>query len=359
MGGSIALKLEEKGAAAQSGLSPAAGKPSMGGVSPRFVSPQPLILMNRRAFLHTSLAAGALAAANGLKSQPSPAPAQKGPAFRMKYGPHAGHFEAHAGKNVLDQIRFAHDAGFRAWEDNGLPQRDVATQEAMGKLFQSLGMTMGVFVAFADFRNPVFSGHRLSIDDRKRDPEAVRAMLEQRMRTSVEIAKRVNARWCTVVPGAIDPSLPFEYQTANTVEMLKVCAEICEPAGLVLVLEPLNYLDHPGCFLQRISHAHQICKMVRSPSVKILDDLYHQQITEGNLINNLRDAWDEIAYIQVGDVPGRKEPTTGEINYAHIFRWLHERGFDGVIGMEHGKSRGGIEGEQALIAAYRAVDLKA
>jgi hydroxypyruvate isomerase len=318
-------------------------------------------MMQRRTFLRSSLLAGtALAAgsaARGSAAIPSPA-AGASPRFKMKFGPHAGHFEAHAGKDVLDQIRFAHDAGFTAWEDNGLPGRDVATQEAMGRLFASLGMTMGVFVAYADFKNPTFSGFRLSIDDRKRDKDAVRELVRQRMQNAVEIAKRVNARWCTVVPGAVDPTVPVEYQTANAVELLKLCAEICEPSGLVVVLEPLNYMDHPGCLLQRISHAHQVCKMVGSPSVKILNDLYHQQITEGNLINNLRDAWDEIAYIQVGDVPGRREPTTGEINYSHVFRWLHERGYDGVIGMEHGKSRPGREGEEVLIAAYRAVDVK-
>ncbi|HEX2100097.1 MAG TPA: TIM barrel protein [Candidatus Synoicihabitans sp.] len=316
-------------------------------------------MINRRRFLQSTLAAGALGALNLRSAVAQPAPAiSAGPAFKMKYGPHAGHFETHAGKDVLDQIRFAHDQGFRAWEDNGLPQRPVETQVAMGQLLASLGMTMGVFVAYAEFRHPTFSGHRLRIDDRQRDPEAVREMLRQRMRDAVEIAKRVNARWCTVVPGAVDPTVPVEYQTANCVELLKLCAEICEPSGLVIVLEPLNYLDHPGCLLQRISHAHQVCKMVGSPSVKILDDLYHQQITEGNLINNLRDAWDEIAYIQVGDVPGRKEPTTGEINYMNVFRWLHDKGYDGVIGMEHGKSRTGVEGERALIDAYRAVDLK-
>ena len=312
--------------------------------------------MNRRTFLHNTLATAALVAAGTrpAAAQSAPSPAR---AFTMKFGPHHGHFEAAAGKNILDQIRFAHDAGFRAWEDNGLPGREVQVQEEMGRLFASLGMTMGVFVAFADFRNPVFSGHRLDVDKRGRDPAAVRDMLRARMRQAVEVARRVNAKWATVVPGAVDPSVPFEYQTKNTVEMLQVCAEVVEPAGLVLVLEPLNFQDHPGCFLQRISHAHQVCKMVGSPSVKILDDLYHQQITEGNLIANLEQAWDEIAYIQVGDVPGRKEPTTGEINYAHVFRWLQQKGYTGVVGMEHGKSRAGREGEDALIAAYRAVDV--
>ncbi len=316
--------------------------------------------MNRRAFVKSALAATAAASSIKLASASAGDKAATGQTapFQMKYGPHAGQFKAHAGDDILDQIRFAHDAGFRAWEDNGLPGREAGLQSKMGDLLRSLGMTMGVFVAFADFRNPVFAGHRLGIDDRRRDPDAVRAMLQERMRQAVEVSKRVNARWCTVVPGAIDPSVPDEYQTANTVEMLKVCAEIVEPAGLVLVLEPLNYINHPGCFLQRIPHARQICKMVGSPSVKILDDLYHQQITEGNLITNMIDAWDEIAYIQVGDVPGRKEPTTGEINYKHIFQWLRDRGFDGVIGMEHGLSQTGLEGEQALIAAYRSVDVK-
>ena len=67
-------------------------------------------------------------------------------------------------------------------------------------------------------------------------------------------------------------------------------------------------------------------------------------------------AWDEIAYMQTGDNPGRKEPGTGEINYKNIFKWLHEKRYDGVIGMEHGNSRPGKEGEEAVIAAYRACD---
>lgn len=316
--------------------------------------------MLRRDFVRSALTATAtLPLLAPQLARAADAPAGGAPAFRMKFGPHAGHFVASAGAGILDQIRFAHDAGFRAWEDNSLPGREPAVQTAMGELFASLGMTMGVFVAFADFKNPVFAGHRLDLNDRRRDPAGVRALLRQKMEEAVAIAQRVGARWCTVVPGAIDPSVPPEYQTANAVEMLKFCAAICEPSGLVLVLEPLNYMDHPGCFLQRIAHAHQICRMVGSPSVKILDDLYHQQITEGNLITNLTDAWEEIAYIQVGDVPGRKEPTTGEINFRHLFQWLHDRGFDGVIGMEHGMKRSGVEGEQALIAAYRSVDVPA
>ena len=124
-----------------------------------------------------------------------------------------------------------------------------------------------------------------------------------------------------------------------------------------MVLEPLNaHKDHPGLFLSKIPQAYQICKAVDSPSCKILDDLYHQQITEGNLIPNIDMAWDEIAYFQMGDNPGRKEPGTGEINYKNIFKHIFNKGYKGLLGMEHGNSIAGKEGELKVIDAYRNAD---
>jgi hydroxypyruvate isomerase len=210
-----------------------------------------------------------------------------------------------------------------------------------------LGMLMGVFVAYADFKSTSF------VTDKK----DIRDMLVQRMKEAVEVAKRVNAKWCTVVPGAFDTGLEWDYQTANTIENLKWCAEVCEPSGLVMVLEPLNaWRNHPGLFLTKIPQAYQICKAVNSPSCKILDDLYHQQVTEGNLIPNIDIAWSEIAYFQVGDNPGRKEPTTGEINYLNVFKHIHSKGFKGIVGMEHGNSKPGKDGEKAVVDAYRYSD---
>jgi hydroxypyruvate isomerase len=95
---------------------------------------------------------------------------------------------------------------------------------------------------------------------------------------------------------------------------------------------------------------------VHSPACKILFDVYHQKITEGNLIPNLDAAWDEVAYVQVGDHPGRNEPGTGEINYRNVFRHLHGKGYAGVVGMEHGNSRSGVDGERAVLAAYQRAD---
>jgi hydroxypyruvate isomerase len=173
---------------------------------------------------------------------------------------------------------------------------------------------------------------------------------------SVEVAKRVNATWMTVVPGHIDLRLKIEYQTSNVVDSLKMASEILEPNNLIMVLEPLNFYNHPGLFLERIPQAYEVCRAVGSLSCKILDDLYHQQITEGNLIPNIDHAWDEIAYFQIGDNPGRKEPTTGEINYLNVFKHIDNKGFKGIMGMEHGNSKPGAEGEQALIDAYKTVD---
>ena len=85
-------------------------------------------------------------------------------------------------------------------------------------------------------------------------------------------------------------------------------------------------------------------------------DIYHQQIQEGNLIPNIEACWDEIAYFQIGDNPGRNEPNTGEINYKNIFKYIHQRGYNGILGMEHGNSKLKKEGEIAVIEAYKTVD---
>ena len=313
--------------------------------------------MHRRQMV--TLAAGSLAAALPRTTTNAKQPAQ--PKFKLHYAPHPRMFRASAGDNVLDQIRFAADHGFTAWEDNGLPNRDPAEQAKIGELLSSLSMKMGVFVAYASFDRPTFVRPDLGKQDE----------ILASIKSAVEIAKRCGAKWFTVVPGSIDqqhpdvgewnryggPRLAQGYQTANAIELLKRCAEILEPHQLTMVLEPLNpRANHGGLFLQRSDQAFVICKAVNSPSCKILFDVYHQQITEGNLITNIDRCWDEIGYMQAGDNPGRKEPGTGEINYRNVFRHVHAKGYQGIIGMEHGNSRPGPDGEQAVIDAYRAVD---
>ena len=305
--------------------------------------------MNRREFLASGVGGAAAGAVTlgGMALQDQSLAQLSGKKFRMKYGPHFDMFKNHAGEDLVDQLKFAADVGFTAWEDNGLISRDLADQERIGKAMSELGIEMGVFVTDAEFGKATYAlGGKENRD-----------ALVAKMKQAVEVAKRVNAKWTTVVPGRYDQRLEWDYQTANVIDSLKAMAEVAEPAGLIMVLEPLNpYRDHPGEFLTKIPQAYLICKAVGSPSCKILDDLYHQQITEGNLIPNIDKAWDEIAYFQLGDNPGRNEPTTGEINYQNVVKHIHGKGFDGVLGMEHGNRQPGKEGELKLIAAYRHVD---
>ena len=268
--------------------------------------------------------------------------------FKLKYAPHFGMFKNLAGDDLIDQLKFMADTGFTAMEDNGMSGRPVQTQERIAVEMSRLGMQMGVFVA-----HTIYWGEPNLANG---DPVLREEFLND-VRKSVEVAKRVNAKWMTVVPGHMDLRLEMDYQTANVIESLKRAAEILEPHGLVMVLESLNHFrDHPGQFLSKIPQAYMICKAVDSPACKILFDIYHQQITEGNLIPNMQKAWDEIGYFQMGDNPGRNEPTTGEINYQNVFRYIHSRGFDGILGMEHGNSKPGGEGEQAVIDAYITCD---
>jgi hydroxypyruvate isomerase len=316
--------------------------------------------MQRRTFLSTALAAGAAFAAGASRLSAQTAAGTK-PAFRLGYAPHPGMFKASAGDNVIDQIKFAADQGFTAWEDNGMMSRPEAEQEAIGRTLAERKMQMGVFVAYANFDEPTFA-----VANAAKQEEIL-----ARITASVEVAKRCGAKRITVVPGSVDQQsdktakwnkyggarLAEGYQTAHAIELLRRCAALLEPHGLVMVLEALNWnRDHGGVLLEKADQSYALCKAVNSPACKMLFDIYHMQIAGGNLIPNIDLAWDEIAYFQIGDNPGRKEPGTGEINYRNVFRHIHAKGYTGVLGMEHGNSRSGKEGEQAVIQAYREAD---
>ncbi|MFT4565923.1 MAG: hydroxypyruvate isomerase [Saprospiraceae bacterium] len=273
------------------------------------------------------------------------------PKFNMKFAPHTGMFENLAGKDPIDQIKFMADQGFTAFEDNYLKDREPAMQSKIGETLAKLNMEMGVFV-----------GGRIKTKDKKPGlvlkDEAIRTEFLGRIKDSIEASKRVNARWMTVLPGYSNGKQEIGYQTVNIIEILKRAAELLEPHNLTMVLEPLNFYNHPDLFLTKISQTYEICKAVDSPTCKILFDIYHQQIQEGNLIPNMELSWEEIGYFQIGDNPGRKEPTTGEINYKNIFKYIHEKGFTGILGMEHRNFSEGAAGERAVIKAYREVDVQ-
>lgn len=138
-----------------------------------------------------------------------------------------------------------------------------------------------------------------------------------------------------ITSGPAMPGVPYDEQRWHLVDVLKLAAETAADADVVLVLEPLNQFDHPGSFLSSSDEGFAIVREVASPHVKLLFDVYHQQISEGNLTKRIVDNLDLIGHIHVADVPGRHEPGTGEINYEHIFGVLREQGYKGFVGLEY------------------------
>lgn len=305
--------------------------------------------MQRRSFLKCAAIGGAGLTAAGRLVLAAAQSSSDGRPFRMKFSPEFGLFEDVAGKNVLDQIKWGHDHGFRAWENTQLRRRPVEEQERISRTVQQLGMEFGQFVGTMNFKAATFAGRDAALRDE----------VLKEVRESVEVAQRMNTKFVHNVLGMHEPKLPHDFQMANAIELLKRIAGIYEPHGIVMVMESMNWkINHAGMFLRTIPQAYALAKAVGSPSVKVLFDFYHVQIEEGNLLPTLDYAWDEIGYIQMGDTPGRTEPTTGEINFVNALQHVQHKGYRGFVGLEHRTSKPGKEGELATLAAYRAVDPK-
>ena len=304
--------------------------------------------MQRRKFMQQSLLAGGalLAPAAGVfaKNKTDNTTADEKP-FHLNYAIHDGMFKNLAGSNFIDQIKFAYDNGFRAIEDNGMSGRSEDEQKKIGDTLAKLGMAMGVFVqpGLGNDSNMLASGKADQLEK-----------FIVSCNKAVEIAKRLNSKYVTVVPGDFERNLPIGVQTGNVIEAVKKGTAILEPHGIIMVLEPLS--DNPNLFLRTPDQAYAICKAVGSPSCKILYDMYHVQRNQGNIIPTLNLVYDEIGYYQIGDNPGRNEPGTGEMNYRNIFKHIYDKGYRGILGMEHGNAAKGKEGELALIKAYREAD---
>ncbi|HEY5758620.1 MAG TPA: TIM barrel protein [Steroidobacter sp.] len=269
--------------------------------------------------------------------------------FKLKFAPHLGQFMGHAGANIVDQLTFMAEEGFTVLEDNEMMQRSVSTQEEIARTLQKLGMSLGVFVvAVGGNQNRLFTtGH-----------EDNPGKFAKACQDAVAVAKRVNAKWMTVVPGVFEPKLPIGIQTANTIDVLRAGVEVFERENLVMVLEPLA--DSPDLFLRTADQAYEICRAVNSPACKILFDMYHLQQNQGSIIASIDQVWSEIGYFQIGDVPGRLWPGTGEMNYSnilkHISTKMRQTGRDFIFGMEHGPWKPDKAGGRACIESYAAID---
>lgn len=283
--------------------------------------------------------------------------------FHLNYAPHFGMFENLAGKDLFDQLRFMADSGFRSFEDSGRAGENFPRGFGIGMVGQSpellnkigatlanLDMEMGTFLL-----PPTFWPPKATLTSGNKE---WRNLFLEGCRKVVEAAKRLNGRYVTVVADTFDYSLPQDIQTANVIDGLRYACDIFEPHGITMVLEPLS--DHPSLFLRTSTQAYLLCKAVNRACCKILFDMYHLQKNEGRLLYHMDLCWDEIGYFQIGDEPGRNEPTTGEINYKNIFRHIAEKSKETnrefILGMEHHNFQAGEEGEKAMINAYKWCD---
>ncbi len=301
--------------------------------------------MERRNFLKQNLMASGALLSTSAFANTKMSPIEES-TFKLNYGFHDGMFKSHAGNDFIEQIKFAHSMGFRSIEDNGMMGRTPAMQEKIGNTLASLGMTMGVFVIS-------FDNWPLSVSMTSGNKDWRKKFVDY-CTEAVNVAKRCNAKHMTVVPGNYDRTKSLDMQLANVIGALRPGVEILEKNNLIMVLEPLS--DTPELFLRYSDQTYAICKAMNSSACKILFDMYHMQRNEGNIIANIDKCWDEIGYFQIGDNPGRKEPGTGEMNYKNIFKHIYQKGYRGVMGMEHGNAGAGKEGELALIKAYREAD---
>ena len=302
--------------------------------------------MKRREFLTSSAGTGlSLLGADKLARAVSAGGGERGKGgLHLKYAPRLGFLADEL--SIPQRLAKFSQHGFFAIEYNGLMSHPRAEVSKIRKKLDSLGIEMGIFVA-----NP--NGWKTA---GLCDP-AERANFLADLRQAIEYHRIIGNNFCTVITGPEKPTIPRSQQKQNVIDGLKAAAEILEPTALTIVVEPLNVLvNHPGHFLVYSEEAAEIMEAVGSSKVKILFDIYHQQISEGNLINNIKMHLPYIGYFQVGDVPGRKEPGTGEVNWQNVFKTIYDTGYRGILGMEHGLSVPGEKGLLKCFAEYRRAD---
>ena len=235
----------------------------------------------------------------------------------------------------LDRVRKAAELGFPAIEFWPHANKDL---DALASLCEELGIAVAQFTAW---------GFTPGLNDPKNHDAFLRAIEE-----SCAVAKKLKAKHATVVGGNDREGVSQEEMHEHILTGLKRAAPIAEANDVTLILEPMNIrVDHPGHCLYGSEAAVRICREVDSTHVKINWDLYHMQISEGDLTGRLKEGFDQVGYVQLADHPGRNEPGTGEIHYPRVLRALSELGYRGFVGLECWPK---VDAESAARAVWEA-----
>lgn len=232
----------------------------------------------------------------------------------------------------IDRIKAAAESGLPAVEFWGWCGKDL---ESIKAAKEEAGIAVSAFCVSSE--DDVFNQKRLLFRD------GDRAFVEA-SKLSIEKAKWMGTPSLIVTTGQERNDITRYEQHANVVHCLKAAAPYFEDAGVTLVLEPLNVLcNHRGYFLPSSYEAFEIIDEVGSPAIKVLYDIYHQQISEGNLIPTITKNIGMIGHFHSADVPGRNEPGTGEINYKKVFAAIDATGYDRYVGLEYSPTKASAE----------------
>jgi len=295
--------------------------------------------MKRRSFL-TSVA-GATAGAAALRPKKAGAAKKKGMfadaplRFSLPPGWFKGSFE-----EKLDQIA-----------ELGVPGYEILGPSMDPVEMKRLGDERGLQLSCIGGAGAIEPGHMVRAEDHDK--------VEQHFRERVVMAKTLGCKVVIGLTGNVVEGLTDDQMMQNSITCLKRLAPIAEENDIVIVMEALNVLvNHPGYFLTRTDQTMALLDAVGSPNVKMCYDIYHQQITEGNLIRNIGKNIERIGHFHVGDNPGRQEPGTGEINYKNVFKVIYNEGYakgkyDGFVTFECGNSR---DTDRALQRILECVD---
>ncbi len=294
--------------------------------------------MKRREFLSTSVA--------GLAGFSPLAHAAWGarPAHRLRFAPHRGMFQYLAGESALEQIEFLSQQGFTALDDRYLLRRSSSEISWLSHALADRQMSWGASLIWEDYGSSI-------LDTANAGHMSFSATMSRAMQTAREIPEFNRG---IIVPGRLQEERSRIHQLQAVAEMFQPIAEASRQVGLELLLEPHGQL--PGSepmLLDSIEHAVELCERVGHPSVKIVYDVYRESMNGRDVIDDLSRWRSQIGYLQIGDVPGNKEPGTGSFPFHPLFRQLIDQEFAGIIGMDHGLSQPGSQGELAVLESYR------
>jgi hydroxypyruvate isomerase len=222
----------------------------------------------------------------------------------------------------LDRIRATAALGFPGYEFWPY-EPQMERLDEIRKLNEQLGVVATQFTAW---------GFKPGMNDPQNRDAFVKKIEE-----ACKVARRLNCKLMTVVAGDDIPGMSQPQMHENVIQALKKAAPICEEQGITMILEPMNIrVDHKGHCLYGSRDAMRICSEVNSKAVRINWDLYHMQISEGDLCGHLKEGFaaGHIAYLQLADHPGRNEPRTGEIHYNRVLKQAHDLGYRGFVGLE-------------------------